>query len=150
MPFEFNLHGQIHGKLTVIDEERDPRFKKKRGRTWYCMCTCGETVRYTSNRIRQGKARSCRKCGNIRKMTYDLTNQRFGSLVAREIMEIPGGKTRRGKNSRKQAWLCECDCGRWRLVTSNNLRDNNVISCGCKNASRKKPADFVWDEKPFL
>lgn len=48
----------------------------------------------------------------------DLTNQRFGRLVAL---------------SRASAthWLCQCDCGKQKPVREHALRFQGTISCGC-------------------
>ena len=47
----------------------------------------------------------------------DLTNQKFGKLVAKE--RIVG------------RWLCRCDCGKFRYQTANALRSGHAKSCGC-------------------
>lgn len=51
----------------------------------------------------------------------DLTNQRFGTLTARE----PAGPH----------WLCDCDCGRTRVVSVGDLhRYGDRSTCGVKRA----------------
>lgn len=53
----------------------------------------------------------------------NLTNSRFGSLVAR---------VRLTSNRHGQArWWCDCDCGRQAAVTAGNLKSGLVTSCGC-------------------
>lgn len=57
----------------------------------------------------------------------DLTNQRFGSLVAIEIAPSfiqPSGK-------KVSAWKCQCDCGNTVNVRTDNLRNGHTTSCGC-------------------
>ena len=52
----------------------------------------------------------------------DLTNQRFGQLVA----------TKRGeKIDRYTRWVCLCDCGREATVRTDYLRNGHTTSCGC-------------------
>ena len=52
----------------------------------------------------------------------DLTNQRFGQLVA----------IKRGENLKKYTrWLCKCDCGNETLVRTDYLRNGHTTSCGC-------------------
>jgi hypothetical protein len=53
----------------------------------------------------------------------DLTGQRFGRLVALEIV----GKDRHGKI----VWLCKCDCGNYHKTTTEQLRKGITTSCGC-------------------
>src|ERR1035437_9871186 len=55
----------------------------------------------------------------------NLFGQRFGFWVVKK----------RGKNSKSDhtQWLCKCECGAEKLVTSNSLRSGNSTSCGCNN-----------------
>ncbi len=56
----------------------------------------------------------------------DLENQRFGLLVAKKY--LPGGK-----------WLCDCDCGKQKIVLTQHLIQKHTKSCGCllkKNGHR--------------
>lgn len=55
----------------------------------------------------------------------DITNQRFGKLVALYPTRLNG----------RFAWHCLCDCGNEKDVESNNLRNNKVQSCGCATAT---------------
>ena len=51
----------------------------------------------------------------------DRTGMRYGRLVCVSPAE-------RDKNGKTQ-WLCRCDCGKYKVVTSRNLL--RVVSCGC-------------------
>ena len=53
----------------------------------------------------------------------DLTNQRFGRLIAIQ----PYGKTPNGNIT----WLCRCDCGNEHIAASGKLLQGKVKSCGC-------------------
>lgn len=53
----------------------------------------------------------------------DLSGQRFGRLVVREIAI---------KNGRVVRWRCTCDCGRETSVIAANLRAGRVQGCGCR------------------
>ena len=58
----------------------------------------------------------------------DLTGQRFGMLVAKEIV---------GQDKHKNViWLCECDCGRTHEVVSRALVNGHTTSCGCYSHSK--------------
>lgn len=52
----------------------------------------------------------------------DITNQRFGKLVAVSIC---------GKSKRENVWLCLCECGGVAEVRISNLTSGNTRSCGC-------------------
>jgi hypothetical protein len=52
----------------------------------------------------------------------NLTNERFGSLVAQSRVCVkPGGAM----------WLCKCDCGEEATVRAAHLRSGATVSCGC-------------------
>ena len=53
----------------------------------------------------------------------DITGVRFGRLVAKEVHS-------RDKHGRAK-WVCICDCGKSKIVSSDNLRRGNQSSCGC-------------------
>ncbi len=53
----------------------------------------------------------------------DLTNQRFGRLIAlRPTAERHGSCI---------VWECQCDCGRKAMAPTNLLINGNIRSCGC-------------------
>lgn len=51
----------------------------------------------------------------------DLTGQRFGKLVAIEVVYTDN----------KRKWFCKCDCGGELKATAGELRGGNFKSCGC-------------------
>lgn len=57
----------------------------------------------------------------------DLTGQRFGKLVAKEMC---------GRNKYNIAiWLCDCDCGNIIKTTEHSLKTGMAKSCGCSRKS---------------
>ena len=53
----------------------------------------------------------------------DLTGMKFGRLTVIE---------RRGQNKLRHAvWLCRCECGNEKLISSKDLKEKNTNSCGC-------------------
>ena len=53
----------------------------------------------------------------------DRTNERFGRLtVLYRTYNQPG---------RNANWVCKCDCGNYTVVTSGNLTQGHIKSCGC-------------------
>lgn len=53
----------------------------------------------------------------------DLSGQHFGYWkVIERAVNTKGGQT---------AWLCECKCGRRKIVQASNLRNESSKSCGC-------------------
>lgn len=53
----------------------------------------------------------------------NLTGQKFGRLVV--IKRVENNKQKRIQ------WLCKCDCGNEKIVSSTNLRTGKTKSCGC-------------------
>ena len=58
----------------------------------------------------------------------DLTNQRFGKLIVISRAEKPINS-----KSTSVFWLCKCDCGNEKIISSNVLRSGKAKSCGCYN-----------------
>lgn len=55
----------------------------------------------------------------------DISNHRFGRLVAVELAPKSGRRTR---------WICKCDCGNTHSVLFDCLRNGAIKSCGCLNS----------------
>ena len=53
----------------------------------------------------------------------DLTNQRFGRLVAVSFHSK--------SHDRRAHWICVCDCGATKVIAANSLRQGLTTSCGC-------------------
>lgn len=116
---KLDLTGQKYGLLTVIHEVT----LRNRIRYWLCQCECGNQKEVRQDHLKSGKIKSC---GCLRKQTshsIDLTNKRFGKLVAKHPTQEP-------KNG-KILWFCECDCGNTVTVSSTYLTSGNTKSCGC-------------------
>lgn len=58
------------------------------------------------------------------KKTEDLTGRVFGFLTVL-------GFSHKGKLGRTM-WLCRCECGNTRIVSTGDLGRSDTISCGCK------------------
>lgn len=70
-----------------------------------------------------------------------LTGCRFGKLLV--VQELP--KEER-PNKKKVYWKCQCDCGGFSIVQTDNLVSGHTTSCGCKRAevmSRTMKKDLV-------
>lgn len=130
-----DLTGQKFGRLTAI-KATDKR--KNRKVVWLCQCECGNFIEVPSDSLRQSKTKSC---GCLKKDVMkgnhfgkgkppsDLTNKRFGKLVA--IKSV--GKI---NNDTRYSWLCKCDCGNECIVTVSKLTSGERTSCGCEKQSK--------------
>lgn len=132
MPKAYDLTNQRFGKLVA---QYKCNYKKGNKYPWHCICDCGNEVDVRTQDLTSGKTTSCgclqkeivRQIGkktsqiNFKHEYKDITNQRFGFLVALKRLENKGlGK-----------WLCQCDCGNMTIVRINDLTSGNTTSCGC-------------------
>lgn len=62
----------------------------------------------------------------MRAYRIDLTNQRFGRLVAIRPLTPEDNHYKRGLRK----WLCQCDCGNTTFATTSDLRNGHSTSCG--------------------
>ena len=123
-----NLIGKTFHWLTVIDGP----IKKEDSRKiyWKCRCQCGTEKIIRADALRSGTTKSC-GCwknqifidNNKKRQTLDLTNQKFGKIVAIE-------KTDMRKDGRV-IWKCICDCGNICFYDTHTLQEGRAKSCGC-------------------
>lgn len=118
-----DLRGKQFGDLTVVDFAPSKNGQAR----WKCLCKCGNTCIVNRRELITGETTSC-GC----KVKEDLTGKRFGRLVVYEDT----GKRDANQN---RIWLCDCDCGGTKEVTTHDLNHGFVRSCGClaEDASEK-------------
>lgn len=135
MPKSLDLTGKIFNKLTVI---KKADIKKSNRLTWHCRCECGNEIDVITNHLTSGHTKSC---GCLQKQktaemnpAIDITNQRFGKLVALE---------RAPSRNKHTYWKCQCDCGNICEIRTNALKTNHTMSCGCI-ASKGEEKISTW------
>ena len=127
-----SMIGKNFGRLTVIERDLTKPQGKGHPSYWLCKCSCGNIISAAGSELTRGSISSCgclRKELLTLKNTKDITNQRFGMLVAKEKLEekSPHGSF---------YWRCECDCGNLNYICSaENLLSGRVHSCGCNKSS---------------
>lgn len=117
-----DLTGQRFGNLLVLEES-----EKRHGRTaWLCLCDCGEKSNPTTTNLVRGNSTKCSsKCKLIERYNFvDLTGLTFNKFKVLKKLEE---KTK----TRGSLWLCECECGNLKKLSSNALTSGNNTSCGC-------------------
>ena len=126
-----NLEGQKFGSLTAIYRKAE-----KRGSCylWHCRCDCGKEIDVASNALLSGKTKSCgcAKVNGLRQRSKDITNQRFGRLMALKPLEK--------RTAGSVVWRCRCDCGKEIEISYNSLVSGNTKSCGCLKMEHEAPA----------
>lgn len=133
-----DLTGQKFGKLTVI-QETDKRIDNKI--VWRCQCECGNTVDVISTNLRKGNTLSC-GCYHKEVITNDISNKRFGKLVAIEPTEDRSGSS--------VIWKCQCDCGTICYKSASMLVTGGVKSCGCLISYGEEKIRNILNEHQIL
>ena len=122
---------QTFGYLTVIQRDLTKPTGHGKDSYWICSCKCGATVSVRGTSLKNGSTKSCgcyRKEKNAQIHTLDLTNKRFGYLIAIEKTE--------DKNHGSYIWKCLCDCGNVHYVDAATLSQGKCSSCGCRTKSK--------------
>lgn len=133
-----DLVGQKFGRLTVLSMSDIHNDSCK---YWNCICDCGNTAVVSGSSLRLGRTRSCgclRTESSKRSATmahaarskqHNLIGQKFGMLM---VLERTDQRNHRGNTM----WLCKCDCGNIKLISTQALNQGNTISCGCNRARK--------------
>ena len=114
-----DIANQRFGRLVALY----PAGQLQNGTTvWRCRCDCGKEkdIRVTS--LLNGDTKSC-GCFRTDKRALDLTNQKFGRLLALNRLE-------QQDDWGNFYWLCKCDCGQNATVLAASLVSGNTQSCG--------------------
>ena len=131
MPSRLDLTGNVYDELTVIEMLYNYQNKNRT----YCRCIGINDIEYKEYIIRQDALQSgatnSTKGACTGGVIHDLTNQRFGMLVALYPTDkrVSNGCVR---------WYCKCDCGNETNPdpTMNNLTRHHTLSCGCRKNSK--------------
>ena len=150
--------GNRVGPYNILLVERFPPDSKKKykGKFLCPFCSTKDKPKFfisVIDNVRTGNTRSCGCQHTLQREKMgksnlkDLTGEKFGKLTV-----IKDSK-KRDKNNHV-LWLCQCSCKdkNFTLVTTSNLKDGNVQSCGCtysigenkiKNILEKLQINFV-------
>ena len=122
-----DLTGEKFGEWTVLERSGSD----KRGQAlWKCQCSCGTIKNIVGSTLRNGASGSCgcKRTLNSKENNGKFVNEvgnRYGRLLVTEKNEELSGKGHRAY------WVCRCDCGNYKTVSSKCLRDGKTKSCGC-------------------
>ena len=102
---------------------------------WHCRCSCGKEKDVNTVSLRKGTSKSCgcQKIIKSRENNGKFINEvgnKYGLLTVLEKDEELSNKKHRAY------WLCRCDCGNLKTVSSKCLREGKTQSCGCNSISR--------------
>lgn len=148
-----NLLNQRFGKLLVIGNAG-----KIDGRRYYweCLCDCGNKIVIEGSRLRSGNTKSC-GCGKydgLKKYNEIQTEQAkipIGTKIGKlTIVEDLGLRPQTEGHSRRW-YKCFCDCGEYKEVMGNFLKQGQIISCGkCLSSKGEYLICQILDELNIL
>lgn len=131
--YETNLHkrkdytGERFGKLVVLQMKYPDRLHKNDRTQVICQCECGNTVIREIEKVTQSlKDGYIPSCGCHRKeraqeLAIDVIGKKYGKLVPLYYVN----------QGRRLKAMCQCDCGKTKLVAKADLLSGTTKSCGC-------------------
>lgn len=139
MSKKIDLTNQKFGHWTVLSYDKDSK--------WICQCECGTIRSVHSTSLRKGTSTSCGCVKAIKAREnngkfVDETGNRYGRLVVIQKDEKLSAQKHRAY------WICKCDCGNYKTVSSKCLRSNKTNSCGCiLSIGEEKIARYLQSHK---
>lgn len=128
------LLNQTFNDLTVIaraDDRLVLNGKKKSGeqrytkkKSWLCRCICDTEIVVLGMNLIYGNTKSC----GCRKIVDIKIGDIFGKL---KVIEKSQRKYRKNTKGYEFTWLCQCECGGMKTLTSHRLNKLKTKSCGC-------------------
>lgn len=121
-----DISNQRFGRLVAIEPTNE---RQNSSIVWKCQCDCGNIHYISAGLLRAGRCKSCgclqkeKAAEHCKSMIKDITNQRFGKLVA--LYCYPR------KNGKHTIWHCKCDCGNECDIDLASLTSGDTKSCGC-------------------
>ena len=114
-----DLSGQTFGELLVLNKISPTGHAK-----YLCQCSCGKKKIISGANLVNGHTKSCGHLVNTPAYNFhDLTGMQFGSLSVISVSYRKNGKV---------YYLCQCVCGKRKVVVGSALKSGNTRSCGCK------------------
>lgn len=129
-----DLTGRRFGRLVALEKMKEPGKAKYKVR-----CDCGREKIVLADNLKRGMTASCGKSYRETKefamaRVKNITGKRFGKLVV--MKELGDRKV-----------LCQCDCGKEKVVNKGHLVNGDIKSCGCimSNQAKKNQAKYYAD-----
>ena len=109
-----DITGNRYGLLTAIE----PTDKRDCGSVvWKVRCDCGEEFEASIDSLQIGDRT---KCDNH--LIKEMIGKTFGKLT---VLSYAYSK------NQKRYYLCQCECGKTKVISGSDLSTNNTKSCGC-------------------
>lgn len=143
--------GEKYGRLTVL--YRDLGEHAQRRVYWMCQCDCGNTIAVTSKSLKSGNTRSC-GCLNDEARSERIVrynNENAPNLIGQTsgYLTVIRKATKEETLGRPQGigyWYCQCECGNYHIVGTNDFTREKVQSCGCLNSKGEAKITSILTE----
>lgn len=126
-----DIVGQKFGKLTVLNYSHKTLNKSGKGYTYYylCKCECGNEKIIDRGSLR--RTNGTKSCGCV-VLGENLIGKTFGHLTVLKIDHLkpryyPNGSLK----GHRTFFLCQCDCGKQKIVSRDYILQAKDLSCGC-------------------
>lgn len=134
-----NLTNKRFGRLIVLHKDEN-----RKGNYWICKCDCGNIKSICAKHLKSGDTQSC---GCLQKErtklpknhTLNLAGKHYGKLTVLSFDHC---------EKQQVYWLCQCTCGNTRIVSSTDLQQRRVTSCGCEEKINRDSINAKL--QPFL
>lgn len=120
----FDLTGNIFGELKVVSFSHRDKYNNS---YYICHCSCGNTKIIKGSSLVEKKTKTCGKRDH-----RNLINERFSDWHVVEFSHID-------KHSNSY-YICECSCGKTKIVRGKHLISGMSTSCGCSTEYRGEVA----------
>ena len=130
---KINLIGKRFGRLVVIKEGKLHKANKCYVKYWVCKCDCGNIIEVRGGSLRNGTTKSC-GCLHRERASESNKKNLVGLKVGLLTVEKVVGKAKDGR----QLWLCKCECGNTKILSTSRLTSGRVKSCGCLHKKQKE------------
>lgn len=141
-----NIVGKRFENITVKEldytEEKIYNGKLRRNYFYKCICDCGNEISVVRNNIVNGHTKSC---GCLKSKHLDITGKTYNRLTVIKFDHIEERKNR--KNGKVYFYLCQCNCGKFTILSEHNIRHGAVKSCGCFGVETKIKNGLEMGEK---
>lgn len=139
MPAAKDISGARFGRLTVLRRNPEPHISPSdcRYTRWDCLCDCGREITVLRTALRPNASCGCARREKSAAHMSDLTGQRIGRWTVVSKAPLP----RPAANGAKTGWLCRCDCGAEKVLSSGSLRSSRSCGCSVREASLRRIND---------
>lgn len=133
MPDILDLQNKIFGKLKVISYIGINNNGKS---IWKCSCECGIIKNIIGSNLISKQTESCGVCVK----TPDLKGKKFGKFNVLHFIEYKNAISEK----RIGIWKCLCNCGNYSRVSTANLINRRVTSCGHCNSIEQEAIKHLY------